>query len=252
MSTFVLVGGAWIGAWVWQDLARDLRARGHVVYPVTPTGLGERVHLARPDVDLDTHIQDVVNLLHYEDLEQVVLVGHSYAGSVVTGVADRAAARLSQLVFLDSAPFADGQSMLDVSGPEGSQQLRQLVDEQGDGWRFPPPTFEPGSVQASLVGLSPAHLELLRTRSVAHPFATYTQQIRLTASGQRPYQRVYVLCEDGQRLMHMFREQAAAGVPMFQDLVAPDWHTYELPTGHWPMLSMPTAVADILDGLRPS
>jgi pimeloyl-ACP methyl ester carboxylesterase len=90
MTAFVLVPVAWLGGWAWRDVTPRLRAAGHEVYTPTLTGLGERRHLARPDVDLDTHIQDVVNVLEYEDLRDVVLVGHSYAGIVVTGVADRA------------------------------------------------------------------------------------------------------------------------------------------------------------------
>ena len=96
MATYVLVGGAWIGGWAWQAVARALRARGHEVYPATLTGLGERAHLGRPETDLETHIADVVNLMAYEDLAEVVLVGHSYAGFVVTGVADRAGELLSE------------------------------------------------------------------------------------------------------------------------------------------------------------
>ena len=80
--------GAWLGGWAWQDVATRLRAKGHDVYPVTLTGLGERVHLARPEVDLETHIADVVNTIEWNDLDDVILAGHSYAGIVVTGVAD--------------------------------------------------------------------------------------------------------------------------------------------------------------------
>ena len=117
MTTDVLVSGAWLGGWCWQRIARNLRVRGHVVYPVTLTGLGERVHLARPDVGLDTHISDVVNVLDYEDLTGVVLVGHSYAGAVITGVADRRPERLAQLIYLDTGPLSDGQALLDFYPP---------------------------------------------------------------------------------------------------------------------------------------
>jgi pimeloyl-ACP methyl ester carboxylesterase len=108
MATIVLVPGAWLGGWVWQGVARDLRQRGHVVYPVTLTGLADRVHLARPDVDLETHITDVINLIEYEDLHDVSLLCHSYSGVVITGVADRIPERLAQVIYLDSAPFVDG------------------------------------------------------------------------------------------------------------------------------------------------
>src|SRR5436190_9249036 len=102
VATYVLVGGAWIGGWAWQKVARNLRDRGHDVYPMTLTGLGERVHLARPEIDLETHMSDVINLINYEDLTDVILAGHSYSGMVVTGVADRVPDRLAQLVFVDS------------------------------------------------------------------------------------------------------------------------------------------------------
>lgn len=83
MATYVLVGGAWLGGWCWQPVARRLREGGHEAYPVTLTGLGERSHLASPEVDLDTHIADVVNLIEFEDLHEVVLLGHSYAADLI-------------------------------------------------------------------------------------------------------------------------------------------------------------------------
>ena len=103
MATFVLVHGAWHGGWCWKKVAPLLRSAGHEVYTPTLTGLGERDHLLTRDIGLDTHIQDIVNVLEYEELTQVVLVGHSYGGMVVTGVAERAHERLRQLVYLDAA-----------------------------------------------------------------------------------------------------------------------------------------------------
>src|SRR5438132_4781326 len=123
MATFVVVPGASAGAWSWNRLVIPmLRRKGHDVYAVTLTGLGERIHLASPEVDLETHIQDVVNVLFYEDLRDVVLVGHSYGGMVITGVADRAPERLRQLVYLDAAVPSDGQAIADLSGPERRQE----------------------------------------------------------------------------------------------------------------------------------
>jgi len=95
MTTYVLVAGAWLGGWCWQPVVRQLRDNGHDAYPVTLTGLGERVHLASPQVDLDIHITDVANLIEFEDLHDVVLLGHSYGGLVVTGAADRIPERIS-------------------------------------------------------------------------------------------------------------------------------------------------------------
>jgi pimeloyl-ACP methyl ester carboxylesterase len=113
-TTFVLVHGAWHGGWCWDQVADLMRAKGHHVFAPTLTGLGERSHLLSADVDLDTHITDILQVLKYEDLSDVVLVGHSYAGMVITGVADRNADRLGHLVYLDALLVESGQSMADL------------------------------------------------------------------------------------------------------------------------------------------
>lgn len=110
-ATFVLVHGAWLGGWCWKKVIPRLRAAGHVVFAPTLTGLGERAHLLTPEIDLDTHIEDVVAVLEYEDLTNVVLVGHSYAGMVIAGVAQKAAPRLTELVYLDSFLPENGKSV---------------------------------------------------------------------------------------------------------------------------------------------
>ena len=117
MATYVLVHGGAHGGWCYQRVARLLRAAGHEVYTPTLTGLGERSHLLAPDIDLDHHIRDVVAVLHYEDLRDVILVGHSYGGMVITGVGDRAPDRVGRLVYLDAANPVNGQSLVDVAGP---------------------------------------------------------------------------------------------------------------------------------------
>ena len=116
MATFVLVHGGGHGGWCYQPVARLLRAKGHDVYTPTLTGLGEREHLLSAAVDLDMHITDVVNVIRFEDLRDVILVGHSYGGMVVTGVADRVADRIANLVYLDAAYPMNGQSLVDVAG----------------------------------------------------------------------------------------------------------------------------------------
>jgi pimeloyl-ACP methyl ester carboxylesterase len=130
MATYVLVHGGAHGGWCYQRVARALRAAGHDVYAPSLTGLGERSHLVSPDVDLDLHVEDVVALLHYEDLRDVILVGHSYGGMVITGAADRATDRVGRLVFLDAANPVNGQSLVDVAGPiiEATRPLGEVVD----------------------------------------------------------------------------------------------------------------------------
>src|SRR6266480_552113 len=117
MSTFLLVPGAWLGGWCWRYVAADLRAAGHTVIPATLTGLGERAHLLSRKIDLDTHISDLVSLFEYEDLHHVILVGHSYGGVVITGVAEQVPARIQRLVYLDASVPRDGESNDTVIGP---------------------------------------------------------------------------------------------------------------------------------------
>jgi pimeloyl-ACP methyl ester carboxylesterase len=150
MTTYVLVGGAWLGGWCWQNVARQLRDDGHDAYPLTPTGLGERVHLASSQVDLDTHITDVVNLIEFEDLHDAVLLGHSYGGLVVTGAADRISERISQLVYLDTAPLPNGASLIEKFPPELRRRTEEQVQEFGEGWKFPIPPPEELANMASL------------------------------------------------------------------------------------------------------
>src|SRR5450631_1591587 len=138
MSTYVLVHGAWHGGWCWQRVAPRLRAAGHDVYTPTLTGLGERVHLARPEIDLTTHVTDVVNLIQYEDLTDIVLVGHSSGGMVITGVVDQLPGRIAHLVYLDAFVPQPGQSLFDMVGPELEGSVKALADKEGDGWRVPP------------------------------------------------------------------------------------------------------------------
>jgi pimeloyl-ACP methyl ester carboxylesterase len=130
MATYVLVHGGGHGGWCYERVARLLRDASHDVYTPTLTGLGERSHLRSANVDLDLHIQDVVAVLHYDDLHDVILVGHSYGGMVITGVGDRAAARIGRIVYLDAATPINGQSLVDVAGPviEAVRPMGEVVD----------------------------------------------------------------------------------------------------------------------------
>ena len=139
MATFVLVHGAWHGGWCWKRVTPLLRAAGHEVYAPTLTGLGERAHLLSRDVNLDTHIHDVVNLLDCEELTDVVLVGHSYAGIVIAGVATQRPGRVAHLVYLDAFVVRDGQSLEDLHTPEAVAGRQARVLAEGEGWRLPPP-----------------------------------------------------------------------------------------------------------------
>jgi pimeloyl-ACP methyl ester carboxylesterase len=243
MTAYVLVAGAWLGGWCWGEVAARLRAQGQHVYPVTLTGLGERGHLARPETDLETHIMDVVNVLDYEELSNVVLVGHSYAGNVVTGVADQRPERLSRLVYLDTGPPPDGTSMLDFFPPEAIAGMEQQVADQGEGWRLPMPPFERLNESASLAGLDDGMLARIRAKATPQPFGTYRQPLRLSNPPDGPYQREAIFCTETMFSVDTLRAMIAAGEPMVQVFAGPGWRFHELPTGHWPMLSTPGPLA---------
>jgi len=164
----VLIHGSMHGGWCWQRVAPLLRAAGHDVYTPTLTGLGERVHLAHPAVDLDTHIRDVLGVLEFEDLHEVILVGHSYGTMVITGVADRVPERIAHLVYLDGTMAADGQTALDFFPPEWRASRRAQVDAEGEGWRLLPP------VDLTVWGIREDDAAWVHGKLVPQPFKTFT------------------------------------------------------------------------------
>jgi pimeloyl-ACP methyl ester carboxylesterase len=243
MAVYVLVGGGWLGGWCWRPVARRLREEGHDAYPVTLTGLCERVHLASPKVDLETHITDVVNLIGFEDLREVVLLGHSYAGVVVTGAADRVPERISQLVYLDTGPIPDGTALIDTFPPEVREHVERQVEESGGGWRFPVPPREELATFGSLEGLDDARLESLRSRAVDQPFGTFTQPLRLENPAREALPKVGILCSFS---LEEVRTIIDSGNPVFREMASPSWRFVELPTGHYPMFSRPEDLASVL------
>jgi pimeloyl-ACP methyl ester carboxylesterase len=248
MATYVLAGGAWLGGWAWRPVTDQLRARGHDVHPVTLTGLGDRSHLATPETDLDTYLDDVVNLVEFEDLHDIVLVGHSYAGHVVTGVADRVPERIAQLVYLDAGPSPDGAAFVDLQLPSARELIERLVDQGGDGWRIPLPAWEEleGVMGASLEGLGPDERSRMRGRAVAQPVRTWTQPLTLENPARDQLPKALVSCSIP---LAQVREMIAAGHPWFAELAGPQWSLLELPTGHWPMFSVSGPLAALLHEL---
>jgi pimeloyl-ACP methyl ester carboxylesterase len=244
----VLVPGACFGGWCWREVAERLRTAGHEVYPVTLTGLGERVHLANRDVDLDTHIEDVVNVLDFEDLHDVALVGHSYAGPVITGVADRRPERLTALVYLDTAPLPDGMAIADVQSDEQRREQLRGVSHDGDGWRWPVPdreTLESG-LFGSTSGLRDSDFHLIERLATPQPYATFTTALRLMGNSSRELRRVAILCSAGGMSVATLRELIADGDPRAAGFASAAWELEELDTGHWAMLSAPGPLSELL------
>jgi pimeloyl-ACP methyl ester carboxylesterase len=240
MATFVLVPGAWLGAWAWEDTARALQERGHTALPLTLTALAEHADQGGPETDLDTHIADITGFVERNDLRDVTLVAHSYAAAPVTGAAGRLGARLERVIYVDSAPFAAGMCMLDLMPPQAADQLRQQVDASGDRWGLPMPPFEVLGLSSSLDGLDEGQLDALRTGATPQPFGTFTQRLASPVEPGPGVDRVLVACHD-------FKGLLDAGVPMLAYLNQPPWRRFDLPTGHWPMLSAPTELAGIFD-----
>ena len=176
MATYVLVHGGGHGGWCYQRVARLLRAAGHEVYAPTLSGLGERSHLLSADVDLDMHITDITAVLHYEDLRDVILVGHSYGGMVITGVADRAADRVGRLVYLDAANPVNGQSLKDVAGPviEAARPAGAVID----GMEL---VLLPSPEAGLFYGVTdPEDLAWMADRLTGHPWKCFEQPLALT------------------------------------------------------------------------
>lgn len=240
--TYVLVPGFWLGAWVWRDVADSLRQRGHLVHAVDLSGMGERAHLASPDTDLSTHIDDVVHLLEQRDLHDVVLVGHSYGALVTTGAADRVPERVARLVYIDAGPLPDGMAQADFEGPEARAANEELVRVHGQGWLLPAPPW--AELAADVPEVDDADVAALVEGSRPQPWLTASQPVALTGAWQR-LPRTGVLCSFSIEQL----QQLAPQVPAFAHMVAGDWTYVELPTWHWPMISRPVELADVLESV---
>jgi pimeloyl-ACP methyl ester carboxylesterase len=234
MPPIVLVHGAWAGAWCWKRVLAPLRAAGHEVHAVTLTGLGERSHLLSPAVTLATHVADVVGLIAAEELEGVVLVGHSYGGLVITGAADRlqrdAPGALRQLVYVDAVVPLPGESWSSTHAPE-TVAARVAAAEAGGGLGMPPP-------DPAAFGLHGADRDWLLRRQTPQPFAVYREPLPFDAARIAALPRAFVDCTrpplptiDVSR--RRVREQ-------------PGWQVVEMATGHDPMVSEPEEFLRVL------
>lgn len=225
MATFVFVAGAYAGGWIWREVATRLRTAGHEVFTPTLTGLGERVHLARPEVDLDTHVQDVLGVLRYEDLHDVVLVGHGIGGIVISAVAERAPERLAQLVYLDAVVLEDGECFADLwlrEEPSPMPIVEAMVRAKGDGWRVPVSEDED-------------------PRMTPQPLKPMQQRLALGNPAAAALPRTFVYCTDR---TDMARFDAIT--PSAERARAKGWRYRELPAPHMAIRTAPDLVARAL------
>ena len=231
MTEIVLVHGGWHGGWCWRPVADRLRAEGHTVYAPSLTGLADRSHLLDPDVGLETHIADIRHLIEWEDLTDVVLVGHSYGGFVTTCVADRLPCRIGALVYLDAFVPEPGTCVADNLSQERLEIARTEAQERGGGWRVPPPD---AALWADDRGLR----AWINARTTDHPLRTFEDALTLAADWERVARKMYIQAE---------RHSNTS----FRDIsrkyeVDPNWTVHRLPTFHDAMLTMPDETARLI------
>jgi pimeloyl-ACP methyl ester carboxylesterase len=224
------VHGAWHGGWCWRRVADRLQKAGHRVFAPTLTGVGERAHLLTPAVDLDTHVEDIVCVLEAEELESVVLVAHSYAGLVISGVAARARKRLRQLVYLDALLVESGQSWAEAFPPEVTEARRKSATVTNGVKTLPAP-------DPKIYGFEdPADDAWLRRRLTPHPYAPFEQKVQWGVPQGNGLPKVYVDCT----------RPALAALAALKARYRADWEFVELQTGHDLMVSAPEETAQIL------
>jgi pimeloyl-ACP methyl ester carboxylesterase len=224
MATFVLVHGAWHGSWCWSRVRKALQQQGHEVFTPTLTGVGERSHLLSPEVNLETHILDVLNLVRWEALSDLVLCGHSYGGMVVSGAADRIPGHIRSLVFLDAFVPDDGQSLADFAPVSGDALI--------DGWKSPP-------ISAEVFGVNPGDREWVDRQCTLQSVACFIQPVQLSGGIDRIARISYLYAAGwagGQSPFRRFHAKAQAR----------GWRTSEVDCGHDVMIDRPDVVTSLL------
>ncbi len=225
----MLVHGAWHGGWCWSRVVERLWARGHRVYAPSLTGLGDRVHLVSGAITLTTHIDDIANIMRYEDLRDVVLCGHSYGGSVIAGVIEKVPERIASAVFLDAFVPQDGDSVFAMVPPE--QRARQLDAIASAGGLALPP------IPAAHFRVNDADQAMVNARCVPQPAGTFGERLVLTGAQARVPRRSFVRATAYPSVtFDRFRGQAAAA----------GWTVYDVDCGHDVMLDDPERLVEIL------
>ena len=228
-KTFLVCHGAWSGGWSWKKMVPLMQAAGYRLLVPTYTGLGERAHLAHPSIDLETHIQDILNVIKYEDLRDFVLLGHSYGGMVATGVADCVRDLINQVIYLDAFVPEHGKCLLDFLSEFERQRMRELT-KSGDSWRVPPNPSSPDT---------PAEdLEWLTERRMPMPIKCFQMGLKLQ-NGETRLPRSYIYAK---RITpaDTFGQLAA------RTKSAPGWRYFEIDASHAPNITAPDALMKVL------
>jgi pimeloyl-ACP methyl ester carboxylesterase len=240
MANFVLVHGAWHGAWCWRRVVAALQAQGHRAHAVTLTGGGERVHLMSPLITLETHIADVANAIEAEEMEQVVLAVHSYAGMIGTAIADRMPGRLRHLVYVDAVVPRPGESWSSTHA-SATREARLAAAQASPDYSFPAP-------DPAVFGLAAEDHAWVQRRQTPHPGHTYQAPLQFDPQRVAGIPRTFVDCVQP-RLATIDSIRPRVRDPRFWDgawVGGGGMRIVELPTGHDPMVSMPVELAQLL------
>lgn len=230
MANYVLVHGAWHGSWCWKRVRKLLQQAGHDVFTPTLTGVGERSHLNAREINLDTHIADVVNLIRWEELSEVILCGHSYGGCVISGVADRMPERIRALVYLDAFVLENGESLFDLVGEAAARMLEQ-ARATGDGWKVSP-------IPAEVFGVNAGDRAWVNAQCTPQPIGCFEQKIQLTGGLERIRDVTHILATG-------FREGSPFPVS-HERAKKRGWKTATVACGHDVMLDLPEELGTIL------
>ena len=228
-NTYVLIHGAWHGGWCWQRVADRLRTRGHAVFTPTLTGLGERAHLLHPDIDLSLHVADVLGAIRCERLSDIVLVGHSYGGCVISGVAEAVANKIRSIVFLDAFIPDNGESLFDIVQPAVKEVIQGVLD-RGE-------TIVPVR-DAAAFKVNEKDRAWVDSLATPQPIRTMTEKIKLMGARDRIAKKIYIRASGYPNVSF---DKAYARVKADRG-----WRTYEVPCGHDVMIDDPDRLTDIL------
>jgi pimeloyl-ACP methyl ester carboxylesterase len=235
MATYVLVHGAWHGGWCWRRTTDLLRAKGHRVFEPTLSGVGSRVHEATPSIGVYPHAADVAGLVEMEEIEDIILVGHSYGGMVITAAAEKIADRVRTIVYLDAFVPKDGESLMTHLPPDRALGMVKGAMNEGEGWRVPAPHPNYFGVK------SQDDIDWIVRRCTPQPLLTFMQPLRSTAAAQGIAKKVYIRAAGHPGpTFAPFGEMAKASA---------GWDYHEVACGHEIMIEMPQELARILMNL---
>ena len=232
MADILLIHGTWTGGWIWTSVRRSLAVRGHNVVAPTLTGLGEREHLLTGETGLDTHIEDLLAVVRWENLQDVLLVAHSYGGMLVSALADRLPGTVSGVILMNAALPRDGETMLDMQTADRRDQVLKIAAAQGQGYLVPKRMLLNTGITDK------AAADSFTQRSSDHPLRSLTQPLSVGDGLARVGRKLHLIADHASERFRKDHDWAAA---------QPDWQTGTLGSSHYPMATVPEETASLID-----